>query len=77
MISPNLKDARPIPIGAKLNIVIDLEKKENKRKGKEGKKIRGKEGKKENKRKGRKRKEIERKRNEGEGKEDMKKVEKK
>ena len=53
MISPNLKDARPIPIGAKLNIVIDLEKKENKRKGKEGKKIRGKEGKE------RKRKEIE------------------
>ena len=50
MISPNLKDARPIPIGAKLNIVIDLEKKEKERKGKErkgkeGKKIRGKEGK--------------------------------
>ena len=37
MISPNLKDARPIPIGAKLNIVIDLEKKEKRRKGKERK----------------------------------------
>ena len=37
MISPNLKDARPIPIGAKLNVVIDLEKKEKRKKGKERK----------------------------------------
>ena len=59
MISPNLKDARPIPIGAKLNIVIDLEK-ENKRKGKKirGKERKGKEGK---KIRGEKRKERERK----------------
>ena len=57
MISPNLKDARPIPIGAKLNIVIDLEKKEKRGKGKENKREK-KEG------KGRR---YKRKRNEGEG----------
>ena len=60
MISPNLKDARPIPIGAKLNIVIDLEKKEKRGKVKENKRKENKrkrkerKGRKENKRKGRK-----------------------
>ena len=69
MISPNLKDARPIPIGAKLNIVIDLEKKEKRGKGKENKR-KGKE-RRENKRKGKKRKEIEK---EGKRKEKGRKI---